>query len=78
MRQLAAAFYQASLLAVSSFCTDNVEQHASKLATRQSGSKLPHSKALPAGNIFRAKRDEGGGTCPDLIGTPPSGPSADR
>jgi hypothetical protein len=39
VRQLAAAFKQASLLAVPHSCTD------SKLAPTQSGSKLPHSKS---------------------------------
>jgi hypothetical protein len=43
VRQLAAAFKQASLLAVPHSCTDS--KRASKLARRQSGSKLPHSKS---------------------------------
>src|SRR5208337_1157036 len=43
VRQLAAAFKPASLLAVPHSCTDS--KRASKLARRQSGSKLPHSCA---------------------------------
>jgi hypothetical protein len=53
VRQLAAAFLQASLLAAR---IPELEVAASKLAANGSGSKLPHSKA---GSARNPSKDEG-------------------
>ena len=53
VQRLAAAFVQASLLAVRWRVVPRRASSPGKI-----GSKLPHSKALRAGNIFRAKSNK--------------------